>query len=1581
MTKVRRLLAVGAVLALATLITLTQVWGEPARDPDGRLKLGVSPPPDKGGLAFGENLVANKFAEQLLVTYRTQKGETLFALQAQAKVEPPPARPRDLLILIDTSASQAQGPLNASCLIAEAVIQAGQRDDRFAVWTVNTAAKDLTGGFKKKDEAQDAVKVLKKEYPAGATNLKKALSDACAKFDRRADRQRLILFLGDGLSILDPIQPEDRSQLCAKLAELEVAFFPIPLGSRLDPQNLHGLASGTGGTAIRPSVLDQPGDVAKKVYDTVAVPIIYPTKFQLPKEVVEHYPQKLPPLRADAPTLVVGKLKEPGAKLTYTIEGLAAGKVIKVERTEDVPAGEGDPDNFFLVNMVNQWKNAPAEPALLRADRALAFALEQNQLARADLLAQGRWALGEKNIDAAWRLFDQARQLDPNDVEARAGLNVIDKLRKGEITLEQLHKQFGPKADDKIKRIGKQAGDGRARLLALAEQEEKQPAKPDAKQPGTGPDTRLLQEEKQRQAIEDQRTAQLVDDAIRQASRLVQTDPQGANDLLKRTLDGVRANEAISPEARRNLANRLERALQNNRIIGERVQRDLEIRLQMLTAARERALVEEQRVAAEDRIRERMRVFDRLMDQAREEEAARQAQEIRADLLAHGQAVPVAVTGGYQVALNAHNLREVQELVRVRREKFLATLMQVERSAIPFPDEPPVQFPPTPIWEEITRLRKDKYESSGFGGDMPATTRALRDKLASPVTFGGFEKDERLKLTEALDQLSELYDITFEVNETAFAAEVPPLKEVLNMPVVDKAPLPKMRGVSLATVLRKLLTRIPTTSGATFIVRRDTIEITTGQAAAAEKTPRAYPVADLVIPIPNAFNTQSILNQATIFGFAGAAGFGGGLGGFGFPAAGFGGFGFPAAGFGGFGFPAAGIGGLGGFGAFGFPAAGIAGFGGFPAAGIAGNLGALGIAGGGLGGFGAGFGGAANLGFAGGGVNLGVGGGFIGFGGGALGQFGNLGGQFGLQGGDQSVLLIVLIQQVVGTPRDWAPLNPFAQFQLPGVPGGPPGGQDPNANPEGNSIGFFPPAMALVVKGTSKIHMRVHSPINDPRAQPPPPLLPNRGRPDNGDRFAKNDPLRDLNNRVLGDGGKRGDEAKKDPKAATPPVDLDPKKIWQDALSRAVAEPGLIIACTDFLMQCGKYEHVVEFLKANLRQGIVVRPWVYEALAIALRESNASAEEVERAEVSVADLEPQDPQALLRSAQAVAENKRFDRALAFCRQAATLEPNAPQVYADAVVYADLAKDPAAMEWAAGRLMSQDWPVNNAELQRKAKDRMQELAKKLRDANRRPEAERMVAALSQRRERDLVIHLKWQGECDLDLRVHEPTGSVCSCLNRQTVGGGTLLGDSITDNRAETYVAAEAFPGEYKLVIDRVWGQPVGGKAQVEIIEHQDTPKERRRLVSVDLKAGNTLTVQLAEGRRQEVASVPPPALQRPESPTERLEASVSIMAQLRDLAAPVDLGMSPGIRGGAGSPVLEPPREPNKSRDRKDEPTTYQTRVSPFVTNSANLTVQAAVSADRRYVRLSLAPMFNTVTGVRNVPVITTPIIPGLPRP
>jgi RNA polymerase sigma factor (sigma-70 family) len=102
--------------------------------------------------------------------------------------------------------------------------------------------------------------------------------------------------------------------------------------------------------------------------------------------------------------------------------------------------------------------------------------------------------------------------------------------------------------------------------------------------------------------------------------------------------------------------------------------------------------------------------------------------------------------------------------------------------------------------------------------------------LATPVKFPGFD-DPKTTLVEALDSLAKRYDITFDVNEKAFKAEQ--VNEVILTEIAQPHPIPEMQA-RLGRILKKILDRIPNPSGATFLIRKDLIEITT-QAAVRDE--------------------------------------------------------------------------------------------------------------------------------------------------------------------------------------------------------------------------------------------------------------------------------------------------------------------------------------------------------------------------------------------------------------------------------------------------------------------------------------------------------------------------------------------------------------------------------------------------------------------------------------------------------------------------------------------------------------------------------------------------------------------------
>lgn len=102
---------------------------------------------------------------------------------------------------------------------------------------------------------------------------------------------------------------------------------------------------------------------------------------------------------------------------------------------------------------------------------------------------------------------------------------------------------------------------------------------------------------------------------------------------------------------------------------------------------------------------------------------------------------------------------------------------------------------------------------------------SMIQKLNQRVDFPGID-DARATLSDALDQLSKLYDVSFEINEQAFKMDG--LMEVGRTEVAQPTPLPPMKNVRLDRTLHRILQRIPAPSGATYYVHNDHIEITTG---------------------------------------------------------------------------------------------------------------------------------------------------------------------------------------------------------------------------------------------------------------------------------------------------------------------------------------------------------------------------------------------------------------------------------------------------------------------------------------------------------------------------------------------------------------------------------------------------------------------------------------------------------------------------------------------------------------------------------------------------------------------------------
>jgi tetratricopeptide (TPR) repeat protein len=1524
-----------AILGVAALVASAFVWGDA---PATKTTVGGF---NRGEIKLSGEILAGRFAKQPVVAYETQAGDTLFALQLKPALKPVEVRPRDLVVVVDTSASQAGKFLDASHKIVEQLVKDAAPNDRLSVWVINTpaATRCLSKGLELLDNRSNMsamINALQSEYASGAVDLKGAIDKVLKDFDGKTARQQIILYLGDAESAIDPLNEKDRFQLANKIRESKVQFFAVPLGTSINGLNMHSLVAGSGGSVVRFSddLRDAKklyGDLSHRLFEAFQVPVLMPDRLTFGAEVAEFYPTRLPPLRSDIPTLVVGRFakgKAP-AKLEGTVEGRSGLLDTKAAFSEAVPPAAAE--NFFLGTIVRQWSESTMKeaPSALRADRALALAFEQSRLTRDEYLTQAQWALGANRFETAKNLSEAATRMDPNDPEVKALNRVVDKIDKGKMTLEQLKAATGNHIGMKVE---KQANGSltyvRVNLDDLAKNDD--PAPKDQPQVPSGNPQDLLKTEQAKKAIVEQQVSLTVQETLNRARQLLRGgDPKSAKDLVVAQRESIKANPDISENLRAQLGNRMELLLTDIGQRGEAILKTKAEENEKIARARAHYMAVDSQQSREESTRSRINAFATLMAQARYEDANREALYMMQERVTEGLPVPLEAQAVYQMGQAAMNLREMRELARIKEDRYLLTMMQVDKASIPYPDEPPVHFPPSKVWRDLLETRK-RYSDTIDGEIVSPRVRrrmeALKSALDQPMAE--IEKNE-VGLTLLLQ--------TIEALATPLGADRDPTRKVTIIlstefnradPTFDaerkQIKIPRLVGVSLATVLRIICDQLD----ATYWVRRDYIEIVPADMAIREKVTAALPVADLIIGIPNAINQSALSQSLAVLGQTFSLGGG--------PAGGPVVFNGNAGGFGGFQFVGGGIGGIGGIGGGGIGGGGGGQFGGF-GAGAAGGL-----------------------------FNGGCGGGIAGFGGGIMGQFGNLGGQFGFQSQDYGPVLIKLITEVVAK-GEWAPTSQQELFcrQRAGA-----GAVDPDVDsaslltPEKlNSMGYWPPARALIVRGTSRIHPTNSSKLRPSGMMPVNLAPPVAGEPD-----------------VIGKvAGVVKADPKPDPKA--PAVDraaskdaivrrimekeknLDPEKIYQMLLENGMTQPGEIIAVVDFMVSCKQFKHAAELLKASLRTGLIAEPWSQEALAIALEGSQGSAEEIERARLSAIDLAPNSPHAYVKAARAMADMGQMDRALKFCREAARLEPNLPDSYINALAFAGDKKaslDAGASAWAAGNLLTRDWTSDTAEYHLLAREHLKEQMAKFVAQNKKTDVQKVQAVLDNEKRRDLVVELLWSGPADLDLKVREPIGTRCSSTEPRTPGGGVLLCDDFTqkeDNRSETYTASEAYNGAYEIAVERVWGRPLGEKATVKVVRHQGTPEQTIELHTLTFSKDNPapkIAVSLEGGRRKSLASVPPAGVV-PDA-GRKPEREQEVMNKLWAMTS--GNSTASGMKGGIGS-VNHPSGAAMENTDSPLVGLTCQASVGSIAPGGLEMRQETIMSRDGKSVQVRMAPVFN----------------------
>ena len=246
------------------------------------------------------------------------------------------------------------------------------------------------------------------------------------------------------------------------------------------------------------------------------------------------------------------------------------------------------------------------------------------------------------------------------------------------------------------------------------------------------------------------------------------------------------------------------------------------------------------------------------------------AQEARA--LIPGDPTPVA---GVFVAQAQGFLAQELAFEYLKEYRFLLTMQDVSRAAIPFPDNKFIEYPDAATWRDLSERRIKRYGTAVDLVSRDAKTKSIIAKLDEPVSLN-FPEDTPLS-----DVLKYIKDATQGANDSGIPIYVDPIgladaEQTMSSPVKIN-----LDGVPLKTTLKLMLNQL----GLIYTVNNGLLTITGKDAEDQPTEIRVYPVADLsIIPL-------SLLG--------GGGGGGGGMGGGGMGGGGMGGGGMGGGGMGG----------------------------------------------------------------------------------------------------------------------------------------------------------------------------------------------------------------------------------------------------------------------------------------------------------------------------------------------------------------------------------------------------------------------------------------------------------------------------------------------------------------------------------------------------------------------------------------------------------------------------------------------------------------------------------------------------------
>jgi hypothetical protein len=323
----------------------------------------------------------------------------------------------------------------------------------------------------------------------------------------------------------------------------------------------------------------------------------------------------------------------------------------------------------------------------------------------------------------------------------------------------------------------------------------------------------LLDQAKQRDQVAIQKAEADVRLAFREANRLATSDPAQSVEKLKALLAQLERDSVLSVERRAALVRVVKDRINSAETEGDARATAAAALDEKQAQAAIRRTTEERQGREAEQTRQRLSEVTELRKQGRTDEAMKRAAD-----LAKEQPNNPSARAANQTATTHEQVLEARKIRVEGERRRVVAMREVERSALPVIGE--IEFPKD--WQERTKHRKT-------GVQLTAKERALVNSLNTPITvnFRGTRLEDVLEYLRTFTGQTILED----------KAGLDEVQVNYDTPVTAN-----VKGVALRTLLRKVLSEL----NLTYVVKDETIQITSLTRARELMVVRSYYIADIV---------------------------------------------------------------------------------------------------------------------------------------------------------------------------------------------------------------------------------------------------------------------------------------------------------------------------------------------------------------------------------------------------------------------------------------------------------------------------------------------------------------------------------------------------------------------------------------------------------------------------------------------------------------------------------------------------------------------------------------------------------------